>query len=80
MLRYVRLHLASVLSPARRTITATPGISGLGAIKRGHRFQVTYERKPLYTYHGDTTPGAANGNDVQDFYVAQYGSPRPAGG
>ena len=42
----------------------------VGTIRRGTRLQLTYERKPLYTYSQDPSAHSVNGNDVQGFYVA----------
>jgi len=45
---------------------APPGLTGtLGTIKRSDgQNQVTYDRRPLYTYVGDSAPGQDTGNNI----------------
>jgi predicted lipoprotein with Yx(FWY)xxD motif len=52
--------------PVIGTPTAGPGVTGqLGTVRRtGGPLQATYNRRPLYTYIGDSAPGQANGNRV----------------
>lgn len=45
----------------------------LGTTKRKDgTVQVTYNGWPLYTYVGDTSPGEANGNDIDQFGAEWY--------
>jgi len=45
----------------------------LGTTKRKDgTMQVTYNGWPLYTYVGDTSPGEANGNDIDQFGAEWY--------
>jgi predicted lipoprotein with Yx(FWY)xxD motif len=52
--------------PVIGTPTATPGLPGkLGTITRSDgTTQATYDGHPLYTYISDSSPGQANGNDI----------------
>jgi predicted lipoprotein with Yx(FWY)xxD motif len=55
------------------TVTGTPkaGVSlpgKLGTISRGSGvMQLTYDGHPLYTYAGDSSPGAMTGNDINGY-------------
>ena len=65
--------------PQGTTPTAAAGVSGkLGVIQRTDgTYQVTYNDMPLYLYGGDTAPGQANGQGLQNvWYVVPAG---PAG-
>ena len=55
-----------VLAAGHRHPGRRPGITGrLGTIKRSDgSAQATYNRHPLYTYIGDTSPGQAKGNNL----------------
>ena len=57
---------AAYWPPVTGTPAAGPGITGrLGTIKRSDgSAQATYNRHPLYTYIGDTSPGQAKGNNL----------------
>jgi predicted lipoprotein with Yx(FWY)xxD motif len=57
---------ASYWPPVTGTPSAGPGVTGkLGTIKRADgSTQATYDGHPLYTYIGDTSPGQANGNNL----------------
>ena len=57
---------AAYWPPVTGTPAAGPGITGrLGTIKRSDgSTQATYNRHPLYTYIGDTSPGQAKGNNL----------------
>jgi predicted lipoprotein with Yx(FWY)xxD motif len=57
---------AAYWPPVTGTPTAGPGVTGrLGTIRRADgSTQATYDGHPLYTYLGDTTPGQANGNNL----------------
>ncbi|HET9198125.1 MAG TPA: hypothetical protein VFN92_07735 [Solirubrobacterales bacterium] len=47
--------------------------SQLGTTERKDgTFQVTYDGWPLYTYAGDSKPGEANGNDIDQFGAEWY--------
>jgi predicted lipoprotein with Yx(FWY)xxD motif len=62
-----------VLLPAGATApTAANGLTGkLGTVARqGGGTQVTYNGFPLYTYSGDTGPGQANGQGIQNVWFA----------
>lgn len=48
--------------------------SGLGTAKQGHRRQVTYEGKRLYTFYTDSGT-STNGENVGGFVVAQVSAP-----
>ncbi len=52
--------------------TAGDGVSGdLGTINRPDGgTQVTYDGMPLYTYSGDTAPGQANGQGIEQVWFA----------
>jgi predicted lipoprotein with Yx(FWY)xxD motif len=52
--------------PVPGPVTAATGVTGrLGTIKRSDgSAQATYNRHPLYAYIGDTSPGQANGNNL----------------
>ncbi|MCE5316901.1 MAG: hypothetical protein LLG04_06000 [Parachlamydia sp.] len=57
--------------------TQVSGAAGkLGSIVRKDRKrQVTYNGKPLYYYYGDTNPGDANGQGLENkWFVAKAGS------
>jgi predicted lipoprotein with Yx(FWY)xxD motif len=59
-----------LLMPKGKT---TPlGTTGLGTTKFGHRLQVTYNGKALYTFYTDTG-SEVGGNGVQGFAVAMVG-------
>ncbi len=57
---------ASYWPPVFGSAKLAPGVPGtLGTIKRtGGSTQVTYNGHPLYTYIADTSPGQANGNNI----------------
>jgi len=57
---------AAYWPPLTGSASAGPGVTGrLGSIRRsGGATQVTYGGHPLYTYVGDSSPGQANGNDL----------------
>jgi predicted lipoprotein with Yx(FWY)xxD motif len=57
---------AAYWPPVTGTPAAGPGITGrLGTIRRSDgSTQATYNRHPLYTYIGDTSPGQAKGNNL----------------
>jgi predicted lipoprotein with Yx(FWY)xxD motif len=57
---------AAYWPPVKGPVTAGPGVTGrLGTIKRADgSTQATYNRRPLYTYVGDTAPGQAHGNSL----------------
>jgi predicted lipoprotein with Yx(FWY)xxD motif len=53
---------------------SAPGVTGLGTIKRpGGGTQVTWDKKPLYTFASDT-PGKTTGQGVAGFQVAVVSS------
>ena len=58
--------------PAGTTPTAGTGVPGTVAsvLQANGTYQVTYNGAPLYTFVGDTTPGAVTGNNVGGFKVA----------
>jgi predicted lipoprotein with Yx(FWY)xxD motif len=57
---------AAYWPPVTGRPVAPPGLTGtLGAIKRSDgQTQVTYDRRPLYTYVGDSAPGQDTGNNI----------------
>jgi predicted lipoprotein with Yx(FWY)xxD motif len=57
---------AAYWPPVTGTPSAGPGVTGtLGTITRtGGTKQATYDGHPLYTYVGDSSPGQANGNNL----------------
>jgi predicted lipoprotein with Yx(FWY)xxD motif len=57
---------AQIWPPVKGPATAGPGVPGtLGTIARSDgATQATYNGHPLYTYAGDTSPGQANGNNL----------------
>jgi predicted lipoprotein with Yx(FWY)xxD motif len=57
---------AAYWPPVTGTPSAGPGVTGtLGTITRtGGTKQATYDSHPLYTYVGDSSPGQANGNNL----------------
>ena len=61
---------AQIWPPVRGPATARPGVPGtLSTIARSDGTtqavtQATYNGHPLYTYVGDTSPGQANGNNL----------------
>jgi predicted lipoprotein with Yx(FWY)xxD motif len=61
--------------------TAGDGVSGqLGTVTRPDGgVQVTYDGLPLYTYSGDTAPGQANGQGIENVWFAITPSGSPAG-
>ena len=62
-----------LLSVGVRTASAGKGVSGLGTIKRGTRYQVTENSRPLYTFAG-TKSGNTSGNGVNGFAVVKSSS------
>jgi len=59
-----------LLATGVKTATAGKGVSGLGTIKSGSRYQVTENGKPLYTFAG-TKSGDTSGNGVNGFAVVK---------
>ena len=57
---------AQIWPPLTGSATAGPGVTGkLGTITRSDGSkQATYDGHPLYSYTADTTPGQANGNNL----------------
>ena len=57
---------AAYWPPVTGTAVASPGLPGrIGTITRtGGSRQLTFDGHPLYTYIGDTSPGQANGNNL----------------
>ena len=62
-----------LLSVGVKTASAGKGVSGLGTIKRGTRYQVTENNRPLYTFAG-TKSGNTSGNGVNGFAVVKSSS------
>ena len=49
-------------------ITASSGVKGkISHVTRGSRWQVTYNRWPVYTFAGDSGPGKSNGENIVAF-------------
>jgi predicted lipoprotein with Yx(FWY)xxD motif len=56
-----------LLPDGTESATAGPGVTGLGAVTMPAGRQVTSNGLPLYTFAGDDTAGAVNGNEVEGF-------------
>jgi predicted lipoprotein with Yx(FWY)xxD motif len=56
-----------------------PGVSGLGTVKTSGGLQVTYHKKPLYKFTGDSGH-SVNGNDDGPFEVVKLPRSTPPGG
>jgi predicted lipoprotein with Yx(FWY)xxD motif len=55
-----------VLMPSGDKVKALKGVKGIGTIHRGKELQLTFDRKPLYRFAGDTTMGVATGQGVEN--------------
>ena len=55
-----------VLMPSGDKIKALKGVKGIGTIHRGKKLQLTFDRKPLYLFAGDTSMGMATGQGVEN--------------
>jgi predicted lipoprotein with Yx(FWY)xxD motif len=57
-----------VAAPATGKLSAGPGVKGrLGRLRRGKRFQLTLDGRPLYTFLGDTGRGQTHGDNIESF-------------
>jgi len=60
-----------VLPPGVTTPVAGKGVDGLGTVTRSDgSVQVTYDKEPLYTFTGDTSPADAKGQGVEGSWFA----------
>jgi predicted lipoprotein with Yx(FWY)xxD motif len=51
-------------------VRSLKGVKGIGTIPRGKKLQLTFDRKPLYLFAGDTTPGMTTGQGVANTWFA----------
>ena len=59
-----------VLMPNGDKVKALKGVKGIGTIHRGKELQLTFDRKPLYRFAGDTAMGMATGQGVENAWFA----------
>lgn len=59
-----------VLMPNGDKVKALKGVKGIGTIHRGKELQLTFDRKPLYLFAGDTAMGMATGQGVENAWFA----------
>lgn len=71
-----------LLAPSGGSAAAGSGVSGsLGTVKRPDgSMQVTLNGMPLYRYSGDTAPGQANGEGIDEGASGRWYAVTPAGG
>jgi predicted lipoprotein with Yx(FWY)xxD motif len=70
-----------VLPAGITTPVAAKGVDGLGTITRPDgTVQVTYDKEPLYTYSGDSTPADAKGQGVEGTWFAVKSDSTSTGG
>jgi predicted lipoprotein with Yx(FWY)xxD motif len=46
------------------------GVKGIGTIRRGKELQLTFDKKPLYLFAGDTAAGMTTGQGVENTWFA----------
>jgi predicted lipoprotein with Yx(FWY)xxD motif len=69
-----------LLPKGDKTAEGGPGVTGLGTVKTSGGLQVTFKKKPLYKFTGDSGH-SVNGNGVGPFLIVQpSGSSAPSGG
>jgi predicted lipoprotein with Yx(FWY)xxD motif len=70
-----------VLPAGVSTPVAGKGVDGLGTIKRADgSLQVTYDKEPLYTFSGDSSPTDAKGQGVAGtWFAVKADTPSPGG-
>jgi predicted lipoprotein with Yx(FWY)xxD motif len=51
-------------------VKSLKGVKGIGTIPRGKKLQLTFDRKPLYLFAGDTAPGMTTGQGMENTWFA----------
>jgi predicted lipoprotein with Yx(FWY)xxD motif len=51
-------------------VRSLKGVKGIGTIPRGKKLQLTFDRRPLYLFAGDTAPGMTTGQGVENTWFA----------
>jgi predicted lipoprotein with Yx(FWY)xxD motif len=51
-------------------VKSLKGVKDIGTIPRGKKLQLTFDKKPLYLFAGDTAPGMTTGQGVENTWFA----------